>query len=166
MIRRRLIRAAIVVAAVALLVIGVVYLRGIPGHTRPHQTVGAQAQTLREAFNVDTGTVRIVALVSPTCGACLRGAAEMQTVFGEIGDPRLRGYIVWVPKLDGHEDNVSEATHTVADPRAGHYGTATAISCRPTTAPSTWARTPGTFTSCTVPEPGGTVPTRLHPTTG
>jgi hypothetical protein len=121
MTRRRLIRAAIVVAAVALVVIGVVYLRGIPGHTRPHQAVGAQAQTLREAFNADTGSVRIVALVSPTCGACLRGAADMQTVFGEIGDPRLRGYIVWVPKLDGHENNVPEATHTVADPRAGHY---------------------------------------------
>jgi mercuric ion transport protein len=66
--RRRLIRAAIVVAAVALLIIGVVYLRGIPGHTRPHQAVGAQAQTLREAFNANTGTVRIVALVSPATG--------------------------------------------------------------------------------------------------
>jgi hypothetical protein len=98
MTHRRLIGAAVVVIAVALLVIGALYLRGIPGQTRPHQTVGAQAQTLREAFN-----------------------ADIQDVFGEIGDARLRGYIVWVPKLDGQERNVPEATHTVADPRAGHY---------------------------------------------
>jgi hypothetical protein len=121
MTHRRLIGAAVVVIAVALLVIGALYLRGIPGQTRPHQTVGAQAQTLREAFNADAGKVRILALVSPTCGACLRGATDIQDVFGEIGDARLRGYIVWVPKLDGQERNVPEATHTVADPRAGHY---------------------------------------------
>jgi hypothetical protein len=121
MTRHRLIRAAVVVVAVTLLVIGALYLRGIPGHTRPHQTVGAQAETLRGAFNADAGTVRIVALVSPTCGACLRGATDIQAVFGDIGDSRLRGYIVWVPKLDGQENNVPEATHTVADPRAGHY---------------------------------------------
>jgi hypothetical protein len=78
MTRHRLVRAAGVVVAVALLVIGFLYLRGIPGQTRPHQAVGAQAQTLREAFNADAGTVRIVALVFPTCGACLRGATDMQ----------------------------------------------------------------------------------------
>jgi hypothetical protein len=118
---RRLIGAAVVVIAVALLVIGALHLRGIPGQTRPHQTVGAEAQKLREAFNADLGKVRILALVSPTCGACLRGATDIQAVFGEIGDTRMRGYIVWVPKLDGQESNVPEATHTVADPRASHY---------------------------------------------
>jgi hypothetical protein len=77
---------------------------------------------LRQAFNSAAGKVRVVALVSPTCGACLRGAADMQTgVFAKISDPRLRGFIVWVPKLDGHENNVPEATHTVADSRATHF---------------------------------------------
>jgi hypothetical protein len=122
MTRRRLIWVAAAVLALVGLGVAAVYLRGIPGQTRPHQPVGAQAQTLREAFNADAGTVRVVALVSPTCGACLRGAADLQTgVFATIRDPKLRGYIVWVPKLDGHETNVPEATHTVADPRANHY---------------------------------------------
>jgi hypothetical protein len=99
-----------------------VSLRGIPGQTRPHQPIGAQARTLREAFNADAGTVRIIALVSPTCGACLRGAADLQTgVFSTVRDPKLRGYIVWVPKLDGQESNVPAATNTVADRRASHY---------------------------------------------
>jgi hypothetical protein len=121
MTRLRWIWAAAIVVLVGLGV-GALYLRGIPGQTRPHQQIGDQAQTLRAAFNADTGTVRVIALVSPTCGACLRGAADLQNgVFHTIADPTLRGYIVWVPKLDGHETNVPEATHTVPDPRASHY---------------------------------------------
>jgi hypothetical protein len=119
--RRWIYLAAALTAAVALIVL-LVQWRSIPGQTRPHQATGTQAQALREAFNADVGKVRIVALVSPTCGACLRGAADLQhDVFATISDPRLRGYIVWVPKLDGQEINVPEATHTVGDPRAGHY---------------------------------------------
>jgi hypothetical protein len=119
---RRLMWTVAAAVGVAAVVTALVFLRGIPGTTRPHEPVGAQAQTLRQAFNAAAGNVRVVALVSPTCGACLRGAAAMQTgVFAKISDPRLRGFIVWVPKLDGHENNVPEATHTVADPRAAHY---------------------------------------------
>ncbi len=82
---RRLLWGAAVIAAVIGLGRAAVYLRGIPGRTRP-------------------------------------AAADLQTsVFGTIADPKLRGYIIWAPKLDGHETNVPEATHTVADPRAGHY---------------------------------------------
>jgi hypothetical protein len=102
--------------------VGVGHLRDIPGQTRAHQPIGTQAQTLRGAFNTDAGAVRVLALVSPTCGACLRGAADLQHgVFATIGDAKLRGSIVWVPKLDGHKANVDEATHTVADTRASHY---------------------------------------------
>jgi hypothetical protein len=122
MTRRHWMLLAMTLITVTALAAALVYFRGIPGHTRPHESVGAQAETLRAAFNADTSDVRIVALVSPTCGACLRGASDMQTgVFATISDPRLRGYIVWVPKLDGHEKNVDQATHTVADPRVSHY---------------------------------------------
>ncbi len=104
MTRRRWILLAATIAAMGALAAAFVYLRGIPGHTRPHESVGTQAETLRTAFNADIADVRVIALVSPTCGACLRGASDMQNgVFGKIADPRLRGYIVWVPKLDGQE---------------------------------------------------------------
>lgn len=119
---RRWTYLAAALAAAAALTVVLVQLRDIPGQTRPHQAIGAQAQDLREAFNADAGKVRIVALVSPTCGACLHGAADLQShVFGRIDNGQLRGYIVWVPKLDGHERDVPEATHTVSDPRAAHY---------------------------------------------
>lgn len=122
MTRRRVLWAAGALAVMLGVAFAVVYLRSIPGQTRPHQNVGVQASTLRDAFNADAGAVRIVALVSPTCGACLRGASDIQReIFATIADPRLRGFIVWVPKLDGHESNVDEATHTVGDPRASHY---------------------------------------------
>jgi hypothetical protein len=122
MTRRRWVVVAAAVVAVLGLGIAFLQLRDIPGQTRPHEQIGAQAQTLRDAFNADVRTVRVVALVSPTCGACLRGASDLQhDVFADIGDARLRGFIVWVPKLDGREANVDQATHTVADPRASHY---------------------------------------------
>ena len=122
MTRRYWIRLATTLIAVTALAAALVYFRGIPGQTRQHESVGARAETLRAAFNADIDEVRVIALVSPTCGACLRGASDIQTgVFATISDPHLRGYIVWVPKLDGHENNVDQATHTVADPRANHY---------------------------------------------
>jgi hypothetical protein len=95
---------------------------GIPGRDRAHTSIGADPAVLREAFNAGAGRVRVVALVSPTCGVCLRGAADLQDrVFGKISDDRLRGYIVWVPILRAEESNVPEATHTIPDDRAAHF---------------------------------------------
>jgi hypothetical protein len=114
----------LVAAAVLAAILAVVFVqwRGIPGQTRPHQDVGIQAQALRSTFNAANGTVRIVMVVSPTCGACLRGAADIQTdVFDTIDSPDLRGFVVWVPKLNGHENDVDEATHTISDTRVTHY---------------------------------------------
>jgi hypothetical protein len=115
--RPRRLNAAILLAAALMLA-----ACGISGQTRPHTDLGPDAAPLREAFNADVGKVRVVALVSPTCGTCLRGASDMQDhVFGAIGGDRLAGFIVWVPKLDGKEKNVPEATHTVSDPRVTHF---------------------------------------------
>ena len=122
MTRRRslyVLPAAVVAVILAVLLI---HTRGIPGQTRPHRDVGTQAQAVRDAFNAAADTVRIVALVSPTCGDCLRGAADLQSqVFDTIASPKVRALIVWVPKLGARESNVAEATHTIPDPRATHY---------------------------------------------
>lgn len=36
-------------------------------------------------------------------------------------DPRLEAYVVWVPELGAHENNVADATRLVPDARASHY---------------------------------------------
>lgn len=36
-------------------------------------------------------------------------------------DPRLRTFVVWVPKTGGEEKDVGVATRIVSDPRALHY---------------------------------------------
>lgn len=37
------------------------------------------------------------------------------------GDPNLRAYVVWVPKVGGEEKHVPNATRFVHDTRAMHY---------------------------------------------
>jgi hypothetical protein len=95
---------------------------GLPGHSRSHQQIGPGAARLRAAFNASAADTRILALVSPTCGTCLLGATTIEhDVFAKISSTRLRGFIVWVPKLGAHQHNVAGATPTVPDPRATHY---------------------------------------------
>ncbi|MEP7026119.1 MAG: hypothetical protein ABJB47_20420 [Actinomycetota bacterium] len=95
---------------------------GLPGHNRSHQQTGTGAASLRAAFNASAADTRVLALVSPTCGTCLLGAATMEKdVFARISSTRLRGFIVWVPKLGAHQNDVTAATPTVPDPRATHY---------------------------------------------
>lgn len=36
-------------------------------------------------------------------------------------DPRIEAYVVWVPELGAHENNVADATRLVPDARATHY---------------------------------------------
>jgi hypothetical protein len=94
MTRRRVLWAVAAVAALAAVALAAVALRSNPGRTRPHQLVGVDATTLRDAFNADHGSVRVLALVSPTCGACLLGASDLQRdVFAAIPDPRLPGVL-------------------------------------------------------------------------
>jgi hypothetical protein len=122
MTRRRLIYVLPAVVVALVLAVLLVHTRGIPGQTRPHQDVGFQAQAVRDAFNAADGTVRIVALVSPTCGACLRGATDLQThVFDTIPAAKVRALVVWVAKLGARESDVDEATHTIPDHRATHF---------------------------------------------
>lgn len=92
------------------------------GTDRPHTTLGAAAGQFRAGFNADTANVRVVMLVSPTCGVCLRGAADIQkALLAKQPDPRLRAYVVWVPKLNGGEKDVPVATRLAPDERATHY---------------------------------------------
>jgi hypothetical protein len=53
--------------------------------------------------------VRVVALLSPTCGGCQRGQRVVQSVFSKYPhDPRLRGFVVWLPMLRTDSEQAAE----------------------------------------------------------
>jgi len=55
---------------------------------------------LRAEFNRASERVRLVALLSPTCGGCQRGQRVVQSIFSKYpDDARIRGFVVWLPML-------------------------------------------------------------------
>lgn len=90
--------------------------------TAPFVTLTPDAQQFIDRFNDDASKVRILMLVSPTCGFCLRGAQQIQrTVLASVADSQLAAYVVWVPELGATSANVSGASALVPDPRAHHF---------------------------------------------
>jgi len=76
----------------------------------------------KSAFNADTGKLRIVMYVSPTCGGCLLGAKETQkSVLAAIDDSELAAYVIWAPKNGGREKHVDRVLDLVTDTRAPQY---------------------------------------------
>lgn len=73
---------------------------------------------LGEAFNQDRGSVRLVALLSASCGYCIKGYRYMRKLLDEIPDERLKMYVVWEPMLSGDTRKLSEKMARKAeDPR-------------------------------------------------
>lgn len=78
---------------------------------------------IRERFNRDRGTVRVVTVLSPTCGTCLGAASAIRRhLLDAVDSPSLRVYFVWGPMLK-HESlsDARTATTYVADPRVSDF---------------------------------------------
>ena len=76
----------------------------------------------KSAFNADSGKVRLVMYVSPTCGGCLLGAKQTQeNVLAAIDDSQLAAYVIWAPKNGGREKHVDRVLDLVTDARATQY---------------------------------------------
>ena len=74
--------------------------------------------SLLEVFEQDKGSVRLVALLSPSCGYCIKGYRYMRKILDEISDERLKMYIVWEPMLSGDSRNLAaKMARKVDDPR-------------------------------------------------
>ncbi len=56
---------------------------------------------LREDFNSASRSVRLVALLSPTCPACRYGQGVVRAIFDEFDDENLKGFTVWLPIMEG-----------------------------------------------------------------
>jgi hypothetical protein len=69
------------------------------GTERSYAVVGDSAAAVRSAFNADAGKVRVLIVVSPTCGACLEGASEVSEQVAGINQGKtVPLYVLWVPR--------------------------------------------------------------------
>jgi hypothetical protein len=92
------------------------------GTERSYAVVGDSVAAVRAAFNADAGKVRVLMVVSPTCGACLDGASEVSEQVAGINQGKtVPLYVLWVPRQGGREKDVPAATHFVADGSAHEF---------------------------------------------
>ena len=84
---------------------------------------------LRADFNANVGKVRMLYIVGPTCGICLRGMSDLQeAVYSKKGDdPRIVTFVVHVPTLGAREANVAPASRLIANRYTTHYWEETGI---------------------------------------
>ena len=74
---------------------------------------------LRSMFNDDVGSPRVVALLSPTCITCLRGAAWLQAELADNPNADVRVYAVWMPVL-ASDGRTEWEGRILSDPRVTH----------------------------------------------
>lgn len=84
---------------------------------------------LRQVFNEHRGQVRLLFVVGPSCGICLRGMADLNDalVAPHSADDRLFTFVAHVPALGATEEHARDAMPLLAGPRVAHYRDATGI---------------------------------------
>jgi hypothetical protein len=96
---------------------------------KPYVVLDKSLSQLHADFNANVGKVRMLYIVGPTCGICLRGMSDLQeTVYSKKGDdPRIVTFVVHVPTLGAHEANVAPASQLIANRYTTHYWEETGI---------------------------------------
>ena len=81
------------------------------------------AHELKDAFNADKASAKVILIVSPRCPACREGASVVQKeALAKIGSEKLKIYVVWINRYPGDGRNsAQEATELVPDKRARHF---------------------------------------------
>ena len=91
------------------------------GTKQPYAEV-ADTAAVKAEFNADAGKVRVLMVVSPTCGECLKGASEVSQEVAEINQGKtVPLYVMWVPRSGGREEDVPAATRVIADSAAHEF---------------------------------------------
>lgn len=90
---------------------------------KPYVVLDENLQQLKDDFNAKVGTVRLLFILGPTCGICLRGMADLNDEFlAEYqSDPRLHTYGVHVPVLRAEEEHIIDSLPLMQGPRIYHY---------------------------------------------
>ncbi len=96
---------------------------------RPYVVLDKSLSQLRADFNANVGKVRLLYIVGPTCGICLRGMSDLQeTVYSKKGDDsRMVTFVIHVPTLGAREANVVPASRLITNDYTTHYWEETGI---------------------------------------
>jgi hypothetical protein len=78
---------------------------------------------IRADFNAMEDRIRLVFIVGPSCGICLRGMDDLnESIVKRIqGDSRVQTMVIHVPTLGAEEKHVIAAIPLLAGPRVTHY---------------------------------------------
>lgn len=81
------------------------------------------AVALKAAFNAASDDVRLLFIVGPSCGPCLRGLIDMNENLGAdlLSNPRLRVFVVHVPTLGAQERHAQRAAQLLRGASVMHY---------------------------------------------
>ncbi|MGH9317227.1 MAG: hypothetical protein ACRD1P_08980 [Thermoanaerobaculia bacterium] len=58
-----------------------------------------QLEELRSQFNRAGQSVRVLAILSPSCPACQHGQGVIRSAFEKFRSERLKGFVIWLPIL-------------------------------------------------------------------
>lgn len=106
--------------------------QNLTGTSIPYTVLDDAGSQLREDFNRQAGSVRLLFVVDPVCPTCLRGLADMnRDVLGRISDRRLQTFVVHEPvlglaryvpwlRVSGGKD-VPKAAQLLQNPDVRHY---------------------------------------------
>src|SRR5207247_4566978 len=112
---------------------------------------------LRADFNANVRKVRMLYIVGPSCGICLRGMSDLQeAVYSKKGDdPRMVTFVIHVPTLGAHEANVGPASRLISNRHTTQYWEETGITGRVMQQVMGVDNMSGTFGRSTGPRPCG-----------
>lgn len=99
------------------------------GESESYLNLGADLGRLRDDFNANEGKIRLLFVVGPTCGVCLRGMADLndEILASMQGENRLHTYVVHVPTLGATAEHVPDAMSLLDGPKVTHYWNGTGM---------------------------------------
>ncbi|HEV2442359.1 MAG TPA: hypothetical protein VGT07_07535 [Steroidobacteraceae bacterium] len=96
---------------------------------KPYVVLDRSLSQLRADFNANAGKVRLLYIVGPTCGICLRAMSDLQEALysRKPDDPRMATFVVYVPTLGAREKNVVPASQLISNAHTTFYWEETGI---------------------------------------
>lgn len=89
---------------------------------KPPQVLSFDAAEFREAFNAAREQPRLVIVISPSCGHCLRLAYEVNQLVSKHPDSTIKVFVLWAPFMaTDNQLGAQRATAYINDAHVVHF---------------------------------------------